>query len=340
MKFLPGDEVKFLNEVGEGVVVRMQGSSVIISDKDGFEYPVQASDLLLIKRPETRSEAVETSSKVNEEEKNKANTVPKKKYPGFVPGLYLTFAPDNEKVPIAEGGQIFLVNYTGKAIFYQLFFAGSSIPEAHHSIVKPHSADLIADYSPEDLRNLKNVSLLSIPISEKREHLCYSSLIQMEIKTARFQKEDNYNDNPFFDFSVLSILLESESGFEFVKSAEDSKVKIRLEQDTVVTGAKNMIDPFIVEDGFAEVDLHIEKIRADYKNIPDDQKMIIQLSYFRQALEAAIEKELKRIVFIHGVGVGMLKSELYKILKQYSNLRYGDASFRVYGIGATEVEIV
>jgi hypothetical protein len=39
------------------------------------------------------------------------------------------------------------------------------------------------------------------------------------------------------------------------------------------------------------------------------------------------------------VGAGVLKSEMYKILKNYPDLYYGDAPIRQYGIGATEVYI-
>lgn len=65
----------------------------------------------------------------------------------------------------------------------------------------------------------------------------------------------------------------------------------------------------------------------------------IQLSYFKQCLDAAISKDIDKIIFIHGVGAGILKREMYQILKNYPDLYYGDAPIRQYGIGATEVYI-
>lgn len=341
MKFFPGDKVKFLNEVGDGVVVRMQGNSVIISDKDGFEYPVQASDLLLVERPAESLVSKVSERQVGDVTGNAENKpLNNRKYSGFVPGIYLVFAPDNEQIPIAAGGQIYLVNYTGHRIFYQMFLSGGTIPVAHFSVIEPKSADFLSDYTPDDLRQLKSVTLQCIPVVDDSSRLFKTCNIQVEMKLSRFQKEDNYNDNPFFDFTALSILLEGETSFEKLSDDHSPVENVRRERDAKVTGSKSVIDSYIVEDGFAEVDLHIEKIRSDYKELNDELKMIAQLTFFRQMLDAAIERELKRVVFIHGVGVGMLKSELYRILKQFPSIRYGDASFRLYGIGATEVEIL
>ena len=63
-----------------------------------------------------------------------------------------------------------------------------------------------------------------------------------------------------------------------------------------------------------------------------------QLSRFNIALDGAIRNNMKKIVFIHGVGNGKLKYEIQKCLKnEYPDLRYQDASFKEYGYGATMV---
>ena len=51
-------------------------------------------------------------------------------------------------------------------------------------------------------------------------------------------------------------------------------------------------------------------------------------------------KKKRIIVFIHGKGVGILKSEIIKAFKRdYKHLDYQDASFQEYGYGATMVII-
>ena len=64
----------------------------------------------------------------------------------------------------------------------------------------------------------------------------------------------------------------------------------------------------------------------------------LQLDTAKRKVEFAIQKRISKIVFIHGVGEGVLKSELQSLLNKYPVKHY-DASFKNYGLGATEVYI-
>ena len=88
-----------------------------------------------------------------------------------------------------------------------------------------------------------------------------------------------------------------------------------------------------------EVDLHLEEILDNEKGMNNSQKLEYQLNYFRTELEAAISSNIKKIIFIHGVGNGRLKAEIRKELETYTNLSFSDASYKRYGFGATEVII-
>jgi hypothetical protein len=65
----------------------------------------------------------------------------------------------------------------------------------------------------------------------------------------------------------------------------------------------------------------------------------LQLDTAKRQLEFAIKKHIQRIVFIHGVGEGVLKLELEYLFKRYDNLKFYDANYQKYGVGATEVYI-
>lgn len=88
-----------------------------------------------------------------------------------------------------------------------------------------------------------------------------------------------------------------------------------------------------------EVDLHIEELIDDMRGLTSGEKLEMQLNYFQKELNSAIVNKFKRIVFIHGVGTGKLKQEIYSILKNYQGISYYDASYKKYGFGATEVII-
>lgn len=87
-----------------------------------------------------------------------------------------------------------------------------------------------------------------------------------------------------------------------------------------------------------EVDLHIHQLVASTRNMTNHEMLTLQLETARQRLEFAIEKRIQRVVFIHGVGEGVLRTELEFLLGRY-NVKFYDAEYAKYGIGATEVYI-
>jgi len=63
----------------------------------------------------------------------------------------------------------------------------------------------------------------------------------------------------------------------------------------------------------------------------------LQLETAKRQLHFAKNKRIQRIVFIHGVGEGVLKEELYYLLRREENIDFYDADYQKYGVGATEV---
>ncbi|WP_417872006.1 DNA mismatch repair protein MutS [Winogradskyella sp.] len=87
-----------------------------------------------------------------------------------------------------------------------------------------------------------------------------------------------------------------------------------------------------------EVDLHINQLVNSTNGLDNYDMLTIQLETAKRKLEYAIQKRISKIVFIHGVGEGVLKSELIYLFKKYP-VEYYDASYQKYGLGATEVYI-
>jgi dsDNA-specific endonuclease/ATPase MutS2 len=87
-----------------------------------------------------------------------------------------------------------------------------------------------------------------------------------------------------------------------------------------------------------EVDLHINQLVKSVKGLDNYDMLNLQLDTAKRKVEFAISKRISKIVFIHGVGEGVLKSELHYLLNKYP-VRYYDASYKKYGLGATEVYI-
>tara|TARA_R110002049_G_scaffold80907_4_gene205712 strand:+ start:6057 stop:6596 length:540 start_codon:yes stop_codon:yes gene_type:complete len=88
-----------------------------------------------------------------------------------------------------------------------------------------------------------------------------------------------------------------------------------------------------------EVDLHINQLLKSSKGMGNYDILNLQLETAKRQLNFAIQKRIQKVVFIHGVGEGVLKEELYFLFNRYENLKFYDADYQKYGLGATEVYI-
>jgi dsDNA-specific endonuclease/ATPase MutS2 len=87
-----------------------------------------------------------------------------------------------------------------------------------------------------------------------------------------------------------------------------------------------------------EVDLHIHQLTNSTKGMTNYDMLTLQLDTAKRQLEFAIQKRIQKIVFIHGKGDGVLKLELEYLFGRY-NVKFYEANYQKYGLGATEVYI-
>jgi dsDNA-specific endonuclease/ATPase MutS2 len=88
-----------------------------------------------------------------------------------------------------------------------------------------------------------------------------------------------------------------------------------------------------------EVDLHIHHLVPSTRGMSNFDMLTIQLETAKRQLEFAMRKRIQKVVFIHGVGAGVLKEELHYLFRKYPNIDWFDADYQKYGLGATEIYI-
>lgn len=87
-----------------------------------------------------------------------------------------------------------------------------------------------------------------------------------------------------------------------------------------------------------EVDLHIEELIDSHHGMSNTQILSVQMANFNRELNVAIRRKARKLIIIHGVGEGVLKSEIRKeIHYHYPEFQFHDADYRKYGYGATEI---
>ncbi|MBN8642158.1 MAG: Smr/MutS family protein [Flavobacteriales bacterium] len=128
------------------------------------------------------------------------------------------------------------------------------------------------------------------------------------------------NSNELNDFNKTEALLKKNNDAQL--SRKQLELQKKLEK---------------VEKGIPEFDLHIEKLVKNKTGLTNFDILTIQLDTAKRHVEFAIKNRIPKIVFIHGVGEGVLKAELDFMLKRYEQISFQDANYQKYGLGATEV---
>ncbi|HOY33320.1 MAG TPA: DUF2027 domain-containing protein [Bacteroidales bacterium] len=342
MKFKVGDKVKFLNEKGGGIVSKIISNSMVNVASDGFELPVMVNELLLV----TNRSAAERFFDEQKEgsplvyhaaSEDKTPAEPKQNRPYNIPiGIYIGFVPLDQRLLIAGDVELFLVNNTEFDIIYALFlkdkegFLGND-----YGSIPPYSKANIQFTDREQSEYYCNGVLQVLYFSDFVDKIINPVSHEYKFKTVKLLKEDNYTENMVFDKRAFLHKICEPPVITEKDSREETQPKIpeaQLKRDSLIQKHK-------IDDGTAEVDLHIEALCEEYLSLGKHERLQIQLDYFTRCLENAISENYERVIFIHGVGAGILKLELSKILEQYPFLEYFDASIAKYGIGATEVLI-
>ena len=88
-----------------------------------------------------------------------------------------------------------------------------------------------------------------------------------------------------------------------------------------------------------EVDLHLHEIAENYGGFTRHDMVTYQLNYAKNQFFKARKAGVKKIIFIHGVGEGVLRQELRKMLSSFEGVTIYDADYSKYGYGATALEI-
>ena len=88
-----------------------------------------------------------------------------------------------------------------------------------------------------------------------------------------------------------------------------------------------------------QIDLHANKLQIGDRK--ENEILSYQLQVFERGLDNAIAFGLTDITFIHGVGNGVLRKQIHKILsnRKESFNYYKDAQKEKFGYGATYVKL-
>jgi hypothetical protein len=354
MKFKVGDKVKFLNEVGGGVVTAVLDSKMVkVESEGGFEMPVLVSELIQDFRAEDQSgmpyevplttQAASREEPVEEEKGDDRITLINPW--GQIKeerGIYLGYEPHERQWVLTGLLDIYLINHTTEDIVFNLFLQQDEmIRGIDYSFVPAHSKILLETIDRDQVENWSKgyLQVMFHQDSPKAVFLPVHSVI--DIKPGRFFKEGSYRASGLLQGRSILVSIAPASTFE----AAAFDLKQRKSDKTNQTGKaepvkeKVLIDKHKTEYGVAVVDLHIGELIDNIAGLSSHDMFNIQIAYFKKALESALGSDYHKVTFIHGVGNGVLKNAMVEELKAYENLESKMASISKFGVGGLDVMI-
>jgi hypothetical protein len=328
-----GDTVRFLNDIGGGKVTRIVGKMVYVEDEDGFEIPSLINQVVLI---EQQSDTKETTPLGKKELKESAQILSVKRE-DTDSKLLLALLKGNKTGSTSNDFRLYLINDSNFSILYSVSVQMVDVvSHLYHGQLEPNSKAQL-DVFPVLFADNKVLLVQAILFKEDASYKIPQPLnAKVNLKSTQLMRPGAFVNNDYFNENAKLYQLHDsvyEAKVDELINSQSSLVEQKKERAAVPTQKSPK-----QSNGIVEVDLHIHELIDNYNGLSNTEMLNIQINKFHDILFENIKKKGQRIVFIHGVGNGVLKNEILKQLKtKYKGLYYQDASFKEYGFGATMV---
>lgn len=371
-----GDKVRFLNEIGGGVVKGFIGKEQVkVEDADGFEIPMLIRECVVVEtneyniaRPQSKSSVQEkkpsprsreeeqaaysrsygygTSSKpeapLQSEEEKEITYRPAERTGGDLLNVYLAYIPVEPKQMMTTPFECYLVNDSNYILsFAYLSGEGRSWQLRFQGMAEPNTKIFLEEFEKSTLNELEHVAVQIFAYKEEKP-FALKPVVQTELRldTVKFYKLHTFRASEFFDEPALL--------YDLVRNDEPVRqmyVKAEELQDALLQKSRSerpRIQPLPPKQSsdLVEVDLHIEELLDTTNGLSPADILEYQMKTFEETMKRYADKKGQKIVFIHGKGDGILRKKILEALKfRYKTCQSQDASFREYGFGATMVTI-
>lgn len=369
-----GDKVRFLSEIGGGIVTGFRGKDIVlVEDADGFDIPMPARECVVIETddynvPTPASKAAANKKKAEEQQARSAAVIIKPASSGIesqaerlakpqvsvyrqpemkggdVLNVYLAFVPQDIKAVSTTPFEAYLVNDSNYCLYYTYLSAeGKSWTARSHGVIEPNTKLLLEEFEKSELNDRERVAVQLVAFKDNRSFAMKPAVsVEIRIDTVKFYKLHTFQNTAFFQTPALmyDIVKNDLPAKQVYVSAEDLQDALLQRKEADAPAKPRTIIKRGGKNEIVEVDLHIGELLDDIHGMSNSEILNYQLDKFREVMEQYKNKREQRIVFIHGKGDGVLRKALLdELRRKYPVCKTQDASFQEYGFGATMVTI-
>ena len=338
-----GDKVRFLNSIGGGTVIKIDGRIATVLEEDGFEIPSIISELVVIENVNQMNFPTEQTKnppqQISLEKENHYSFDEKDEKPEKEQiSVYFAFVPKNIKELQTSGYECFLINDSNYYLQFS-FFAGDEQPHLlENGELEPQTKLFIQDIEKDELNNFRTIVFQAIALKKRNNFSIKPAIdVHKELNLTKLYKLHSFSENDFFyQPAYLFPIIEkgfSDKDFIVTKDTAAKFFETKKSETKFHAVPKEKNSPL-------EIDLHINALLDTTAGMSNADMLNYQMQKFHEVMNEYRQKKGFKIVFIHGKGEGILRKEIEKQLKtKYKSCYYQDASFREYGFGATLVTI-
>ena len=337
MKYQIGDDIIVLHSNEEGKVVELMNDKMVMIEVRGVKFPAYMDQIdfpyfhrftkkKIVPEPKKEKVFVDNISK----EKPQPNQIK------VADGVWLTLIPkfslDVFNDEVVDLFKLYLVNRTEKGykFEYDQHFLGQSSFALKNEVMAFHDFYL-HDINFGDLNDSPSFNFeFSLLTPEKRKADHFEATVKIKTKQLFKQIEDMKDkNNPFISYKLFENYPEKleEDKFELTglaakgfKVYEANKIRQNLEPARSV------------------VDLHMEKLVDNWKDLSNLEILAIQLAEFEKWYHLAVGHRQASFIVIHGVGSGKLRDEIHDLLKVRKEVKtFINQYDGRFGYGATEI---
>lgn len=228
-----GDKVRFISEVGGGIVSGFQGKNIVlVQDEDGFDIPMSVNDVVVIgqedynkahltftkpapKAPDNRSVKAMMGAQTEDAPIDDDDEVDLSKVTFRAPveerkggnalSAYLAFVPIDIKEITHTRFECYFVNDSNYYIQYAYLTAdGNSWALRSQGEVEPNTKEFIEEFGRDELNNLGHVAIQLMAYKREKPFILKPVVdVQFRIDPVKFYKLHTFQENDFFEQPAL-----------------------------------------------------------------------------------------------------------------------------------------
>lgn len=333
MKYEIGDKIIVLHSDEEGKVIDIINDKMVMIEVRGVKFPAYMDQIDFPYYKMFTQKKIVEKKKIHVDNVQKEKAVKKQKTSD---GVWLNFIPVFDKDvfddDIVEKLKVYLVNHNEEVyqFHYNLFFSGESHFELKNTI-RGLSDFYLHDIKFDDLSESPRFDVeFSLETENKKKAPYFETSLKLKGKQVFKKLEDlQLKNEPSFSYVLFT---------DYPERVEEEKVDL----SKLGNAGFRVYDAAKARENLAPartvVDLHIDKLTHDWRNMSSFDMMTMQLNAFERFYELAVAHHQPELIVIHGVGEGALRDEIHERLRHKDEVRsFVNQYHASYGYGATEI---